>query len=115
MCIGVWSACISVKVPDALELELRTATKLPWECRELNSGPREEQAVSALKCLLSHLCSPCISNVGGNTERTLTLNRSLTVSGKHLKRKKKGTERSKENSGVKGKISIFNRKRERQK
>lgn len=61
MCIGVWSACISVKVPDPLELELRTATKLARECRELNSGPREEQPVLFSACWVISAVPACLT------------------------------------------------------
>lgn len=45
MCIAVLPACISVKVPDILELELPTSCELPCGCWKVKPGPLEEQPV----------------------------------------------------------------------
>lgn len=43
MYIGVWTACMSVRVLDLLELELADSCELLCGCWELNLGPLKEQ------------------------------------------------------------------------
>jgi hypothetical protein len=42
MCIGVWPACVPVRVPDFV---ITDSCELSCDCWELNTGPLEEQSV----------------------------------------------------------------------